>query len=131
MNITSGINNIKLKKFNGKDNKKIVSSQENNIKKETSPRGTKISPLYAHPIKNKNTEYLINKTPDMKSHINTGFNETFYFQNNNNNMLTKILLADKRERGNNTIYKNNIPFELKISSDKNNNINYSNKEHDK
>ena len=126
MNITSGINNIKLKKFNGKDNKKIVSSQENNIKKETSPRGTKISPLYAHPIKNKNTEYLINKTPDMKSHINTGFNETFYFQNNNNNMLTKILLADKRERGNNTIYKNNIPFELKISSDKNNNINYSN-----
>ena len=46
MNITTGINNIKLKKFYGKDNKNLLQSQEIINKKEKNYKETNTSSLF-------------------------------------------------------------------------------------
>ena len=126
MNVITGINNIKIKKFYEKDNKSVISSQDNNIKKETNSKASKKSPL----LKNKYSEYQMNKTPDMKNHINPRLtHDSFFNHDDDNKFINRIILFDKRSKG--TLIKNdNSAYELSGLYDKknktNNNFNNNN-----
>lgn len=126
MNVIAGINNIKIKKFYEKDNKSVLSSQDNNIKKETSSKASKKSTL----LKNKYSEYQMNKTPDIKNHINPRLtHESFFNHDNDNKFINKIILFDRRSKG--PLIKNdNSSYELSGIYDKknktNNNFNINN-----
>jgi hypothetical protein len=126
MNVTTGINNIKIKKFYEKDSKSVISSQDNNLKKETSSKATKKSPL----LKNKYSEYQMNKTPDMKSYINPRLtHESFFNRDDDNKFINRIILFDKRSKGS-LIKNDNSAYELTGIYDKknktNNNFNNNN-----
>ena len=102
MNITSG---IKLKKFNSKQNKKMMKSQESIIKKEKSSKPTKISPLFSHKKKNMENQ---TKTPDKKTNFKPDLtHEFFYNQDNNNKMLSKFILQEKKDKINNSTFNKN------------------------
>ena len=128
MNISTGVNNIKIKKFNVRDNKNFIKYQENKNKNET--KETKITSLFSNINKIKNKSYIVqNKTPDIKSHISSSTHESFYNQDNNNNkMLNRILLPEKKDNINNNILNkydiNNK--EQKLLSDKKIKSNYYN-----
>ena len=104
MNITSG---IKLKKFNSKQNKKMMKSQESIIKKEKCSKPTKISPLFSHKKKNMENQ---TKTPDKKTNFKPNLTHEFFFnQDNNNKMLSKFILQEKKDKINNsTMNKNQL-----------------------
>ena len=126
MNVISGINNIKIKRFYEKDNKSVISSQDNNLKKETSSKASKKSPL----LKNKYSEYQMNKTPDTKNHINPRLtHESFFNHDDDNKFINRIILFDKRSKGN-FIKNDNSAYELTGIYDKknktNNNFNINN-----
>ena len=119
MNVITGINNIKIKKFYEKDNKSVISSQDNNIKKETNSKASKKSPL----LKNKYSEYQMNKTPDMKNHINPRLtHDSFFNHDDDNKFINRIILFDKRSKG--TLIKNdNSAYDLSGIYDKKNKTN--------
>jgi len=119
MNVITGINNIKIKKFYEKDNKSVISSQNNNIKKETNSKASKKSPL----LKNKYSEYQMNKTPDMKNHINPRLtHDSFFNHDDDNKFINRIILFDKRSKG--TLIKNdNSAYDLSGIYDKKNKTN--------
>ena len=123
MNITSG---IKLKKFNSKQNKKMMKSQESIIKKEKSSKPTKISPLFSHKKKNMENQ---TKTPDKKTNFKPNLtHEFFYNQDNNNKMLSKFILQEKKDKINNSTFNknNNNNYEQKLVNDKKNKTNIIN-----
>ena len=126
MNAITGINNIKIKKFYEKENKTVISSQDNNIKKETNSKASKKSPL----LKNKYSEYQMNKTPDMKNHINPRLtHDSFFNHDEDNKFINRIILFDKRSKG--ALIKNdNSAYEFSGIYDKknktNNNFNINN-----
>ena len=117
MNITSGINNIKLKKFNVKDKKNNIKSKES-LKKQKNIKETKISTLF--PNLNKTKHFGQNKTPDISSHVNPNLTHHSFYNQENNKMLSKILLPEKRDKINyNYAFKKNDNnySEKKIYSD--------------
>ena len=117
MNITSGINNKKIKKFNVKGKKNNIKSQES-FKKEKNIKETKISTLF--PNLNKTKHFGQIKTPDIRGHINLNLTHHSFYNQENNKMLSKILLPEKRDKINNNYIFNkndNNYSEKKIYSD--------------
>ena len=130
MNILPGTNitnNIKLRNFYGKE-KKIVGVKEFSNKNQ---KDTKISTLFTNQNKNKFKYQLhqINKTPDTKTHsINPNLtHESFY--NQDNKMLSRILLQEKWDKSNNSTfnkYENTSSIAVKGLNDRKNKSNIYN-----